>query len=191
MIRSPLQNPFFFFRDRSFSGGFLSLVSATKVPWLWFASSYWPLEALRNSCCIALEFAPVPWLETGAQDKAARPTYQVVVFEVEKRWKFHESTRYGSISFWGEDAPEDYLSGHMLSCSKTCATVLDKNCLWPLGWLLMDALTLMIGNPPRKSSYRLEVNKVNNWLNTLLIFDYIFHNKNYDFNTVVQIHIQT
>ena len=35
----------------------------------------------------------------------------------------------------GEDVPDDYLSGHMLSCSKTCATALDKNFLWPLGRL--------------------------------------------------------
>jgi len=49
----------------------------------------------------------------------------------------------------GEDAPEDYLSGHMLSCSKTCATVLDKNCLWPC----------LVGDPSTKDESLAELTR--------------------------------
>eukprot|EP00434_Breviolum_minutum_P019046 symbB.v1.2.016791.t1/scaffold1270.1/size227213/3 len=49
----------------------------------------------------------------------------------------------------GEDAPEDYLSGHMLSCSKTCATILDKNCLWPC----------LVGDPSTKDESLAELTR--------------------------------
>ena len=52
--------------------------------------------------------------------------------------------------FWGEDAPEDYLSGHMLSCSKTCATVLDKNCLILASWMVIDGRVNTYDRQPSK-----------------------------------------
>ena len=31
----------------------------------------------------------------------------------------------------GEDAPENHLSGHMLTCTRDCGRTVDRRCLWP------------------------------------------------------------
>ena len=210
MMLATSESPFFF-RPLYFFWRFLSLQIATKAPWLWFASSYWPLEALRNSCCIALEFAPVPWNsprfqaalhpfpgpESLGSGVGSIPMDLVEstgrFLRLKKRWRFHESTRYGSFFFFFEERMR-LKTTSLGICWAVRRLVLQYWIRTVFGLLdgnLMDVLTLMIGNPPRKSSYRLEVNKVNNGLYKLFIFDYISHNQNYDFSTVVQIHIQT